>query len=76
MTLTAREGEVVGLLAHGLTNKSIAKRLGITPKTVSNHLEHGYAKLGVTNRAGAAMAAMQYGLLGDPTVGAGPGPAR
>ncbi|MGH8959905.1 MAG: HD domain-containing phosphohydrolase [Jatrophihabitantaceae bacterium] len=63
MGLTARESEVVGLLAQGLANKMIAKRLGISPKTVSNHVERVYAKLGVTNRAGAAMAAMQYGLV-------------
>jgi HD-GYP domain-containing protein (c-di-GMP phosphodiesterase class II) len=66
MGLTARESEVLGLLAQGLANKTIAKRLGISPKTVSNHVERVYAKLGVTNRAGAAMAAMQYGLVGSP----------
>ena len=65
MGLTARESEVLGLLTQGLPNKSVAKRLGISPKTVSNHLERVYAKLGVTNRAGAAMAAMHNGLLRD-----------
>jgi HD-GYP domain-containing protein (c-di-GMP phosphodiesterase class II) len=64
MGLTTRETEVLGLLAQGLPNKSVAKRLGISPKTVSNHLERVYTKLGVTNRAGATMAAMQYGLVG------------
>ena len=64
MGLTVRESEVLGLLAQGLPNKSVAKQLGISPKTVSNHLERVYAKLGVTNRAGATMAAMQYGLVG------------
>ena len=52
MGLTARENEVLGLLAQGLPNKSVAKRLGISPKTVSNHLERVYTKLGVDNRAG------------------------
>ncbi len=65
MGLTAREREVLGLLAQGLTNKTIAKRLGISPKTVSNHIERVYAKLGVTSRAGATMAAMRYGLVGS-----------
>jgi len=65
MGLTARECEVLGLVAQGLPNKTIATRLGISPKTVSNHVEHLYAKLGVTNRAGAAMAAMHYGLVGQ-----------
>ena len=64
LALTARETEVLALLAQGLPNKSVAKRLGISPKTVSNHLERVYTKLGVTNRAGATMAAMQYGLVG------------
>ncbi len=63
--LTAREIEVLGLLAQGLPNKSIAKQLGISPKTVGNHVERAYTKLGVTNRAAAAMAAMRYGLVGS-----------
>lgn len=62
--LTTRECEVLGLLAQGLPNKQIAARLGISGKTVSNHLEHVYTKLGVSNRAGAAMRAMEYGLVG------------
>jgi len=37
---------------------------GISAKTVSNHLEHIYTKLAVTNRAGAAMRAMEYGIVG------------
>ncbi|MGH3470475.1 MAG: HD domain-containing phosphohydrolase, partial [Nocardioidaceae bacterium] len=65
MGLTARESEVLGLIAQGLPNKAIAKRLAITPKTVSNHVEHVYAKLGVTNRVGATMAAMHHGLVGQ-----------
>jgi HD-GYP domain-containing protein (c-di-GMP phosphodiesterase class II) len=63
--LTARETEVLGLLARGLANKSIARELSISPKTVGNHVEHIYAKLGVSNRAAAAMVAMQQGLLAD-----------
>ena len=63
--LTARESEVLGLLAQGLPNKSIARQLQISAKTVSNHIEHIYLKLGVTNRAGATMAAMQHGLVGQ-----------
>jgi len=63
--LTGREAEVLGLLAQGLPNKSIARQLRISPKTVSNHVEHIYTKLGVSNRAGAAMLAMQQGLVGS-----------
>ena len=62
--MTARESEVLGLLATGLPNKGIARELGISPKTVGNHVESVYSKLGVSNRAGAAMHAMRYGLVG------------
>jgi len=61
--LTARETEVLRLLAQGLPNKSIAKRLAITPKTAGNHIEHIYTKLGVTNRAAATMRAVQDRLV-------------
>jgi DNA-binding CsgD family transcriptional regulator len=52
--LTAREGEVLELVAAGLTNAGIAERLWISPGTVKRHLENIYAKLGVANRAAAA----------------------
>jgi HD-GYP domain-containing protein (c-di-GMP phosphodiesterase class II) len=71
--LTARECEVLGLLAQGHPNKGIAQRLGISPKTVGNHVEHIYAKLGVNGRAGAAMLAMQHGLVGATAIEAGEG---
>ena len=50
-------------LARGLSNKEIAERLVITPKTASNHIEHIYTKIGVSNRAGAALFATKHGLL-------------
>jgi HD-GYP domain-containing protein (c-di-GMP phosphodiesterase class II) len=62
--LTARESDVLGLLTQGLPNKAIARQLGISPKTVGNHVERIYIKLGVTNRAGAAMRAIQHGIVG------------
>jgi HD-GYP domain-containing protein (c-di-GMP phosphodiesterase class II) len=61
--LTAREVEVLRLLARGLANKQIARELVISPKTVANHVEHIYAKLGVSTRARASLFAMQHGLL-------------
>jgi HD-GYP domain-containing protein (c-di-GMP phosphodiesterase class II) len=61
--LTAREVEILGLLARGLLNKEIARRLEIAPKTVSNHVEHIYAKIGVSNRAAAGLFATEHGLL-------------
>jgi HD-GYP domain-containing protein (c-di-GMP phosphodiesterase class II) len=61
--LTPREVEVLQLLARGLSNKAIAARLVIAPKTVGNHVEHIYAKTGASNRAGAGLFAMRHGLL-------------
>jgi HD-GYP domain-containing protein (c-di-GMP phosphodiesterase class II) len=67
--LTSREVEVLGLLVHGASNREIGSRLWISPKTVGNHIEHIYAKIGVSSRAEASLFAMQHGLLGelDPT---------
>jgi DNA-binding NarL/FixJ family response regulator len=53
--LTAREHEVVELLCLGLSNASIARRLQLTEKTVKNHLNHIFAKLGVRNRTEAVV---------------------
>ncbi|MGA9162237.1 MAG: HD domain-containing phosphohydrolase [Actinomycetota bacterium] len=61
--LTAREVEVLVLLSRGMTRKQIAQELTISAKTVSNHEEHIYAKLGVTTRGAAAMYAMRHGLV-------------
>lgn len=63
--LTAREVEVVGLLARGKSNEAIAAALNVTPKTVSSHVEHIYTKLGVTSRAAATLFAIQHGLVGS-----------
>jgi len=62
--LTAREAEVLGLLARGHSNREIAHRLVITPKTAMNHVEHIYAKLGISSRAAATLYATQHGLTG------------
>ncbi len=61
--LTAREVEVLRLLARGLSNKEIAAQLVIAPKTVGNHVEHIYSKIDASNRASASLFAMQHGLL-------------
>src|SRR5207248_5811681 len=61
--LTAREVEVLILLARGLSNKEIARQLVISPKTAGNHIEHIYAKIDASTRAKASMFAMQHGLL-------------
>jgi HD-GYP domain-containing protein (c-di-GMP phosphodiesterase class II) len=61
--LTPREVEVLRLLARGMSNKQIAHALGISRKTAGNHVEHIYAKLGVTNRALASLFAAKHGLM-------------
>ena len=61
--LTDREVEVLRLIARGRANKQVAAALGISPKTVGRHVEHIYGKSGVHTRAGAALYAMENGLL-------------
>jgi DNA-binding NarL/FixJ family response regulator len=56
LALTERENEIMTLLARGASNKSIAEKLFISEKTVKNHINRIYAKLGVTTRAEAIAA--------------------
>ena len=60
--LTAREEEVLALLAHGLPNKLIARRLSISERTVKGHLTHVFERIGVTDRTQAALWARDRGL--------------
>lgn len=60
--LTARETEVLTLLARGLTVSEAAASLGLKAQTVAGYVKVIYQKLGVSNRAGAALAAVQRGL--------------
>jgi putative nucleotidyltransferase with HDIG domain len=61
--LTAREVEVLRLVARGHSNKAIAGQLQLSPKTVGHHVGHVYAKAGVSTRAAAALFAVEHGLL-------------
>jgi HD-GYP domain-containing protein (c-di-GMP phosphodiesterase class II) len=61
--LTPREIEVLCLVARGASNKEIAAALVISEKTVRNHVERTYAKVGVSNRIGASMYALRHGLV-------------
>ncbi len=61
--LTAREIEVLQCLVRGQSNREIAKTLVISPKTVGNHVDHVYTKIGVGNRAAASLFAMRHGLV-------------
>jgi DNA-binding CsgD family transcriptional regulator len=54
--LSGREREIVLLAARGLSSKEIAERLFLSVRTVNNHLQHAYTKLGVSSRAGLAQA--------------------
>jgi DNA-binding CsgD family transcriptional regulator len=66
--LTSREAEVLSLVARGLTDQQAAHRLALSVRTVGKHLEHVYAKLGVTDRQAAVHAAR-----GSPGSGGRPG---
>ncbi|MCX5571692.1 MULTISPECIES: response regulator transcription factor [Kaistia] len=57
-TVTQREAEVLLWIARGKSNRDIAEILGLSPRTVNKHLEQVYQKLGVENRASAAITAL------------------
>jgi DNA-binding NarL/FixJ family response regulator len=61
--LTAREVEILKLLAIGQANKQIARRLHISEKTIRNHVSHMYQKLKISDRAQAVLYAVRKGLV-------------
>jgi HD-GYP domain-containing protein (c-di-GMP phosphodiesterase class II) len=61
--LTDREVEVLRLISRGASNREVAERLVISPKTVGRHVENLYRKIGVRSRAAAAVFALEQGLL-------------
>ncbi|MFF1871847.1 response regulator transcription factor [Streptomyces sp. CB03911] len=58
--LTARQLEVLALLTDGMTNRHIARALGITEKTVKNHMQAIFARLNVSDRTQAAIYAVRH----------------
>jgi LuxR family transcriptional regulator, maltose regulon positive regulatory protein len=62
--LSAREGDILKLIAEGLSNKEIARNLAITPETVKSHVKHIFTKLNVEKRAQAVSRAQILGLVG------------
>ncbi|HEY7044140.1 MAG TPA: response regulator transcription factor [Nocardioidaceae bacterium] len=60
--LTKRETEVLGLVRQGLANKQIARRLGISERTVKAHLTSTFQRIGVTDRTQAALWAERHGI--------------
>lgn len=63
VTLSAREIEVLRLVARGASNADVAARLHITDATVKSHLAHVFSKLGVTSRTAAVSSARALGVL-------------
>jgi DNA-binding NarL/FixJ family response regulator len=63
--LTARESEVLRLIAFGCTYSQVAERLGVSMHTVTSHVKNLYRKLGVHSAAAAVMRAMQMQLFGS-----------
>ncbi len=63
--LTPREREVLGLVVDGLANKQIARRMGISEKTVKGHLTNLFQRIGVADRTQAALWAERTGALRD-----------
>jgi DNA-binding CsgD family transcriptional regulator len=61
--LSRREVEVLQLVAVGLTTREIAEKLFISPKTADHHIQHVYTKIGVSNRAAAALWAVQHDVV-------------
>ena len=64
-TLTAREREVLGLLADGLAHEEIAQRLGIGSETVRTHVRKASSRLGASTRTQAVATALRLGLISD-----------
>ena len=64
--LTPREREVLQLVAQGLTNRAIGRRLGISDRTVQGHLANIYEKLQVNSRTEAVTKALQLGFIDLP----------
>jgi DNA-binding CsgD family transcriptional regulator len=62
-SLTARESDVLRLLAHGCTYAKAADLLGLSPHTVTSHLKNTYRKLGVHSGAAAVMRAVELRLF-------------
>lgn len=63
VTLSPRELEVLALMVEALSNKQIARRLGVTDATVKTHVSTLIAKLGVQDRVGAVVYALRHGLV-------------
>ena len=61
--LTAREAEVLRLLAQGMSDREIAESLSLSPRTISGHVTHLLTKLDLESRTAAALFAVRHGLV-------------
>jgi len=64
--LTARETEVLALMAEGLTNQQIAEVLSVAPSTIKSHVQNVILKLGASDRTQAAVLAVKSGIVKRP----------
>jgi HD-GYP domain-containing protein (c-di-GMP phosphodiesterase class II)/DNA-binding CsgD family transcriptional regulator len=62
--LTPRQVDVLRLVSRGLSNREVARRLGLSPRTVDRHVADLYERIGTSSRAAAALFAMEHGLVG------------
>jgi DNA-binding NarL/FixJ family response regulator len=67
LVFSDREKEILSLLAHGMTNLEIAKKLFLSEGTVRNYTSTIFTKLGVADRTQAAILALRYGLVDEPS---------
>jgi len=74
LSLTNREHQILDLMSEGLRHGEIARRLFISPKTVSSHVDHILRKLGVRSSREAVTVAYRQGII-DPQANAGPATA-
>ncbi len=72
--LTPREQVVAELVAGGLANRAIARRLGLSVRTVTSHLDHVYARLGIHSRASLASLVTELRLSGPAAADRRPAP--
>jgi PAS domain S-box-containing protein len=67
--LTPRQGEILNLIAAGLSTSEVATELTLSPETVRNHLRNAFKELGAHTRVEAIAAAQRLGLLAAPALG-------
>jgi len=70
--LTARQREILDLIASGLSTAEVARELTLSPETVRNHLRNAFRELRAHTRVEAIAAAQRFGLLASPPLGPEP----